>query len=57
MSIVLANGSEWEMAEGGEKAMDEGGGRVVAKTAVSVESMNIWSKIDDFRTIKNLFST
>ena len=48
----MANGSEWEMAEGEEKAMDEGGGRVVAKTAVSVESMNIWSKIDDFSTIK-----
>lgn len=33
LSIVLADISEWEMAEGGDKAMD-GGGRDVAKKAV-----------------------
>ena len=34
LTIVLADGSEWEVAEGGEKVMDEGRVRDVAEKAV-----------------------
>ena len=45
LSIVLADGREWEKAEGGEKVLDEGRRRKVAITMVDV---GLTQEVGDF---------
>ncbi|RVW86012.1 hypothetical protein CK203_041518 [Vitis vinifera] len=55
LTIVLADSSEWEVAEGGEKVMDEGRVRDVAEKAVdarvSQEAGELWANDNNKRKV------